>query len=61
MTTFLLLFGYFYSLYGDEFVHETYFYHLIRKDNRHNFSVYFYQIYLRFKGQNYVKTAAFLP
>ena len=43
--TFLGLTYYFYTIYGYEFVYETYLYHFERKDHRHNFSIYFYLIY----------------
>lgn len=46
---FLALMGIFYLIYGYHFLYEGYLYHLVRKDNRHNISLFFYYIYLNFE------------
>lgn len=51
-----------YWLYGNPFLRETYLYHVTRKDTRHNFSVYFYHLYLsRNRSSSFVELLAFLP
>jgi phosphatidylinositol glycan class M len=45
---FLLLGLGFYRLYGQGFLHEAFLHHLVRKDPRHSFSMYYYPVYLEF-------------
>lgn len=61
--TFIGLTSLFYFIYGYEFLYEAYLYHFIRKDHRHNNSVYFYLIYQLFDAQNSTLIAilTFLP
>ena len=46
--TFFGLTAAFYPIYGYEYLYEAYLYHLVRKDHRHNNSVYWYLIYQLF-------------
>lgn len=52
-----------YYLYGYRFLYESFLYHLVRKDARHNFSVYFYMLYLSVNQPPSViqKILTFLP
>lgn len=42
----------FYPIYGYEYLYEAYLYHFVRKDHRHNNSVYWYLIYQLFDEPN---------
>lgn len=44
--TFFALTGICYWFYGMEFLQEAFLYHFTRTDPRHNFSIYFYYVYL---------------
>ncbi|ELU02643.1 hypothetical protein CAPTEDRAFT_223413 [Capitella teleta] len=59
-TTFAVLTGLCYLMYGYEFLHETYLYHVIRQDTRHNFSAYFYLFYL-LPDVSWLSAAVFVP
>lgn len=44
--SFVMLTGTCYALYDYKFLYESFIYHLLRNDVKHNFSVYFYMSYL---------------
>lgn len=61
LSTLIGLTLYFYHNYGYEFLYESYLYHLLRKDTRHNFSLYFYMNLLNDKPILVEKIFTFLP
>lgn len=61
LSTLLILTFSFYQKFGYEFLYESYIYHLIRKDTRHNFSLYFYMHLLNTKPALIEKVLTFLP
>lgn len=57
---FLTALGYF--MYGMDFVNEAYLHHITRRDTRHNFSVYFYMLYLTVEDDDIgLNLIAFMP
>ncbi|KJP86640.1 hypothetical protein AK88_03744 [Plasmodium fragile] len=60
--TFMLLNGVFYRMYGYPFLHESFIYHLVRRDHRHNFSLFFYLMYLSIEGNSkIIPLVTFVP
>ena len=62
-SVFFVFLGVFYKLIGYKFLYEYLLYHLIRKDHRHNYSIFYYTIYLTYDNDfsKYLSLVTFLP
>ena len=60
---FFFFLGIFYKLIGYKFLYEYLLYHLVRKDHRHNYSIFYYTIYLTYDNDfsKYLSLITFLP
>ncbi|ODV95805.1 hypothetical protein PACTADRAFT_41132 [Pachysolen tannophilus NRRL Y-2460] len=66
IVTFFTLTSIMYYYFGYEFLYESYIYHLVRVDHRHNFSIYNLSLYFNSSIQNKdffnkVESVAFIP
>jgi len=61
--TFLSLLIIFYKIIGYKFLYEYLLYHIIRKDHRHNYSMFYYLIYLTYNSKlsKFLSLITFLP
>ncbi|XP_065913797.1 GPI mannosyltransferase 1-like [Dysidea avara] len=61
--TFAMTTAVMYVFYGNEFLQEAYLYHFTRTDIKHNFSVYFYMLYVTSESllSRLISLMAFLP
>jgi phosphatidylinositol glycan class M len=61
--TFLILLLIFYKLIGYKFLYEYLLYHIIRKDHRHNYSMFYYLIYLTYNSKlsKFLSLITFFP
>ena len=62
-SVFFVFLGVFYKIIGYKFLYEYLLYHLIRKDHRHNYSIFYYTIYLTYDNDfsKYLSLVTFLP
>ncbi|KAL7634098.1 UNVERIFIED_CONTAM: hypothetical protein RMT77_015426 [Armadillidium vulgare] len=61
-SSFIVFTGIAYVLYEDQYIDESFLYHFSRVDIKHNFSVYFYLLYLCAENfPTYLSVAAFVP
>ena len=61
--TFLSLLIIFYKIIGYKFLYEYLLYHIIRKDHRHNYSMFYYLIYLTYNSKlsKFLSLITFFP
>jgi phosphatidylinositol glycan class M len=63
LITFMSLLGFFYILFGWKFLYEYLIYHVVRKDHRHNYSLFSYLMYIVYTSKfgKIFSLLAFLP